>query len=62
MNRLTNEARDVLQEVEEVARRYSEILPRWEELLKEAHAVGEDIQDRVEKVTAGSEPTGDAFG
>jgi uncharacterized protein YmfQ (DUF2313 family) len=52
MNGPDRESELVLAEIEQVADRHQAALASWEELLAEAHAVSEEIQQRVQQVTA----------
>jgi hypothetical protein len=47
----------ILEEAERLANQATELLPCWEELLEQAHAVSEQIQEQVQRATAETEPS-----
>ncbi len=46
-----------LEQVERLNQQAEQLRPCWEELLEKVHAVGEQIQERVQKLTADAEPS-----
>jgi hypothetical protein len=49
MDTTTNES--FLQEAEQLTHQVEQFRPCWDELLEYAHAIGERIQEQVEKIT-----------
>ncbi len=43
---------DLLQEAEEIAVQAEHLVPCWQELLEQAHLVGEQIQEQVQTAVA----------
>jgi hypothetical protein len=53
-------SRSVLQEVEQIADHAQQLLPCWQDLLEQAHAVSEQIIAQVQQATGESDLTAQA--
>jgi hypothetical protein len=48
---------DILQEAERLTNQAEQLLPCWEELLEQAHVIGEQIREQVQRAAAGTDPS-----